>query len=246
MILKKIKNDAEFYLKKKINEVVITSPAYFNQKQRMATKQAAQIAGLKVRSIVNEPTAASIAYAFYKKDLGAKNLIFDFGGGTLDLTLLNYSNKEKIYCQVICSLGNTHLGGQDIDKRIYDLVLKKYRKEIEILERDKCDYNIGKLKLLKACEKAKIALSSKDEAFIFVDSFTPKLDIEFSITRDKLEEIIKTFFRDKIEECFIKILNKAKIKKNDIENIILIVGSSKIPNCWADLWRKKFTTSCTL
>lgn len=95
MILKKIKNDAEFYLKTKINEVVITAPAYFNQKQRMATKQAAQIAGLKVRSIVNEPTAASIAYAFYKEDLGAKNLIFDFGGGTLDLTLLDYLTKKK-------------------------------------------------------------------------------------------------------------------------------------------------------
>lgn len=105
----------------------------------------------------------------------------------------------------------------------------KYRREIEILERDKCDYNIGTLRLLKACEKAKIILSSKKEAFIFVDSFTPKLDIEFSITRENLEKIVKTFFREKIEECFIKILNKAKINKNDIKNVILVGGSSKIP-----------------
>lgn len=223
MILKKIKNDAEFYLKTKINEAVITTPAYFNQKQRMATKQAAQIAGLKVRSFVNEPTAAAIAYAFYNNNLGGKNLIFDFGGGTLDLTLLNYSNKEKIYCQVLCSLGNTHLGGQDIDKKLYDLVLMNYRNKITTLE------SIGKLRLLKACEKAKIALSTENQAFIFVDSIIPKLDIEYSITRNKLEEIIKEFFKDKIEKCFRNILSKAKINKNDIQNIILVGGSSKIP-----------------
>ena len=229
MILKKIKNDAEFYLKKEIKEVVLTTPAYFNQKQRMATKQAAEIAGLKVRSFVNEPTAASIAYAFYKYNLGEKNLIFDFGGGTLDLTLLNYSYDTKIYCKILCSLGNTHLGGQDIDKRIYDLVLTKYRNEINSLESNNYDYSIGKLRLLKACEKAKVTLSSKEKAFIFVDSFIPKLDIEYSITKEKLEEIIKDFFKNKIEECFRNILSKAKINKNEIKNIILVGGSSKIP-----------------
>ncbi len=229
MILKKIKNDAEFYLKKKINEVVITTPAYFNQKQKMATKQAAQIAGLKVRSFINEPTAASIAYAFYNNNLGEKNLIFDFGGGTLDLTLLDYSYDKKIYCKILCSLGNTHLGGQDIDKIIYDLVRAKYENRIISLENNNYDYSFGKLRLLKACEKAKIALSTKEEAFIFVDSFIPKLDIEYCITRERLEEKIKDFFKNKIEECFRNLLSKAKINKNEIKSIILVGGSSKIP-----------------
>ena len=133
MILQKIKKDAEFYLKRKeLKEVVITTPAYFNQKQRISTKQAAEIAGLKVIKMINEPTAASVAYAFLEKEkLGDKNLIFDFGGGTLDLTLLSFSKREKIYWQILCSSGDTHLGGQDIDNLICDKILQKYKKEID-------------------------------------------------------------------------------------------------------------------
>ena len=178
MILQKLKKDAEFYLKKKeLKEVVITTPAYFNQKQRISTKQAAEISGLKVKKIINEPTAASIAYAFLEKEkLRDKNLIFDFGGGTLDLTLLSYSKKEKkIYCQILCSCGDTHLGGQDIDNIICDIILEKYKEKINkyIIDNhlSKNTLDRAKLRLLKACEKAKILLSSEKEALILLIHF---------------------------------------------------------------------------
>ena len=166
MILRKIKYDAEFKLKKKINEVVITTPAYFNQRQRKATMQAAEIACLKVRKIINEPTAAAVAYAYESQsNLENNNLIFDFGGGTLDLTLLNYIKTDIIICKVLCSSGDTHLGGQDIDNKIYDKIMDEYKEQIEIFhsEYGVRDETIGKFRLLKACERAKIILSKKIE-----------------------------------------------------------------------------------
>ena len=206
MILQKIKKDAEFYLKQKgLKEVVITTPAYFNQKQRVSTKQAAEIAGLKVRKMINEPTAASIAYAFLEKEkLGDKNLIFDFGGGTLDLTLLSFSKREKIYCQILCSSGDTHLGGQDIDNLICDKILEKYKKEIdEFIKNNPKSINIldrAKLRLLRACEKGKILLSSENEALIFVDSFL-SINIKETLKKEDFEKMMKDFFNQRIKIC---------------------------------------------
>lgn len=249
MILRKIKNDAEFYLKKNINEVVITTPAYFNQMQRKATMQAAEIAGLKVRKIINEPTAASIAYAYaYESEvnLGNKILIFDFGGGTLDLTLLNYTKKGLIISEVLCSSGDTHLGGQDIDNKIYGIILNEYKEQITKF-RSKYgnrDETIGKFRLLKACEKAKIILSEqfgknleteeqeedKDKGTdIIVDSFLPTINIKYTLTKGKLDEIIKDFFEDRIKKCFESFFKKANVQKREIENIIFVGGSSKLP-----------------
>ena len=233
MILKKIKEDAEFYLKEKdLKEVVITTPAYFNQKQRISTKQAAEIAGLKVRRIINEPTAASIAYAFFKKEqLGNKNLIIDFGGGTLDLTLLSFSKTEKIYCKILCSSGDTHLGGQDIDNIICNNILNEYKFQISsyLKNNPRFDFNPAKLRLLKACEKGKIILSSEKEALIFVDSILPTLNIEYTLKREDLEEILIKFFNERIKPCIAFFLKKCNLKENEIEKIIFVGGSSKIP-----------------
>ena len=237
MIIKKIKNDAELYLKQKINKAVITTPAYFNQLQRMATKQAARIAGLSVQKIINEPTAAALAYAYKdKKLLGNRNLIFDFGGGTLDLTLLSFSEEEKekekkIYCKVLCSYGDTHLGGQDIDNKIYDLVISNYKNEISNFFHKYGNENIScdKYRLLKACEKAKILLSTNQDAFIKIDLFLPTVNINYKLEKSKLNEIVEEIYNDKIKKCFEKFLEKANVKKEDIQNIILVGGSSKIP-----------------
>ena len=233
MIFQKIKKDAEFFLKKKLNEVVITTPAYFNQKQRISTKQAAEIAGLKVKKMINEPTAASIAYAFLEKEnLGDKNLIFDFGGGTLDLTLLSYSKREKIYCNILCSSGDTHLGGQDIDNLIYDKIFGKYESEINKYIEDnklsKNSVNRAKLRLLKACEKGKILLSFENEAIILVDSLLSK-NIKYKLKREDFNELMKNFFNQKIKICLEQFLNKCNSKKDQIQNIIFVGGSSKIP-----------------
>ena len=234
MILRKIKNDAESFLQMTIEKAVITTPAYFNQRQRMATKQAAEIAGLKIAKIINEPTAASIAYAYENKISGPKNLIFDFGGGTLDLTLLSYTRDpitNEIYCQILCSSGDTHCGGQDIDNRIQDLVMTKYEEKINTFfkEYGKMDIIVGKFRLLKACEKAKIQLSSQDKAIIQLNSFLPTINIDYILERTQLDEIIKKFFDDKIEKCLKDFLLKSKIQKNELDNLILVGGSSKIP-----------------
>ena len=234
MILQKIKKDAEFYLKKKeLTEVVITTPAYFNQKQRISTKQAAEIAGLKVVKIINEPTAASIAYATLEKEkLGNKNLIFDFGGGTLDLTLLSFEQKEKIYCKILCSSGDTHLGGQDIDNLICDKILEKYKSEIDKFIQDnhpsKNTLDRAKIRLLKACEKGKILLTSEKEAIILVDSYL-SIDIKYTLKREKFDEYMKDFFNEKIKKCLEQFLQKCNLKESQIENIIFVGGSSKIP-----------------
>ena len=247
MILQKIKKDAEFYLKRKeLKEVVITTPAYFNQKQRISTKQAAEIAGLKVIKMINEPTAASVAYAFLEKEkLGDKNLIFDFGGGTLDLTLLSFSKKEKIYCQILCSSGDTHLGGQDIDNLICDKILEKYNSKINKFIQDnhlsKNDIDRAKLRLLKACEKGKILLSFEKEAIIFVDSFL-SINIKETLKREDFDIIMTDFFNKKIKKCIEQFLKKCNLKQNQIENIIFVGGSSKIP-ILKDLIQNIFTKS---
>ena len=234
MILQKIKKDAEFYLKKKeLTEVVITTPAYFNQKQRISTKQAAEIAGLKVKKIINEPTAASIAYAFLEKEkLGDKNLIFDFGGGTLDLTLLSFKLSENIYCKILCSSGDTHLGGQDIDNLICDKILEKYKSEIDKFIQDnqpsKNTLDRAKIRLLKACEKGKILLTFEKEAIILVDSYL-SIDIKYTLKREEFEEYMKDFFNEKIKKCIEQFLQKCNLKESQIENIIFVGGSSKIP-----------------
>ena len=212
--------------------MVITTPAYFNQKQRVSTKQAAEIAGLKVRKMINEPTAASIAYAFLEKEkLGDKNLIFDFGG-TLDLTLLSFSKREKIYWQILCSSGDTHLGGQDIDNLICDKILQKYKKEIdEFIKNNPKSINIldrAKLRLLRACEKGKILLSSENEALIFVDSFL-SINIKETLKKKDFDKMMKDFFNQRIKICIEQFLKKSNLNQHQIEKIIFVGGSSKIP-----------------
>ena len=187
LILKKIVKDSEFYLSKKlkkeikIKKAVITVPAYFNQKQREATYQAAEIAGLEVKRMINEPTAASLAYEYktLEDTINKQILVLDFGGGTLDLTLLQLSKKKEneIYFDIKFSYGNTNFGGDDFDYIIMEKCLEKVKeKNLDI----KLKNNI---RLKRMCERAKIKLSTCDSTQIILEEYAPNIPIYFSLTK---------------------------------------------------------------
>uniref|UniRef100_A0A0C9QQU9 TSA: Wollemia nobilis Ref_Wollemi_Transcript_13672_2446 transcribed RNA sequence n=1 Tax=Wollemia nobilis TaxID=56998 RepID=A0A0C9QQU9_9CONI len=222
MILVKMKETAESYLGKKIKDAVVTVPAYFNDAQRQATKDAGIIAGLNVARIINEPTAAAIAYGLDKKG-GEKNiLVYDLGGGTFDVSILTIDNGVF---EVLSTSGDTHLGGEDFDQRIMDyfikLIKKKYNKDIS-----KDNRAIGKLR--RECERAKRALSSQHQIRVEIESLFDGKDFSEPLTRARFEELNMDLFK-KTMGPVKKALEDANLKKTDIHEIVLVGGSTRIP-----------------
>ena len=223
MILTKMKQVAENYLGKKVQSAVITVPAYFNDAQRQATKDAGTIAGLNVLRIINEPTAAAIAYGL---DTNAsdeqKVLIFDLGGGTFDVSLLTID--DGIF-EVMATAGNTHLGGEDFDNRMVEYFVDEIKKK---LRTDIRDNKRAIRKLRTACERAKRTLSMGTQAFIEIDGLAEGKDFSSTITRARFNDINMDHFR-KCLEPVEKVLKDAKVSKNDVDKIVLVGGSTRIP-----------------
>ena len=233
MILQKLKADAEAYLGQPVTDAVITVPAYFNQAQRTATKQAGEIAGLNVLRIINEPTAAALAYGLDKKK-EEKVLIFDLGGGTFDVSLLEISdtagNTElEVMLQVLSTNGDSHLGGDDWDQRIVEYVSEEFKKDNGIdLKKDKAALQ----RVREAAEKAKIELSSVTQTNINLPFISMTADgpvhLDINLSRAKFEELT----RDLVDRCkipFEKALADAKLKPSEIDEIVLVGGSTRMP-----------------
>ncbi|MCH4119864.1 MAG: molecular chaperone DnaK [Atopobiaceae bacterium] len=226
MILSKMKADAEKYLGEPVTEAVITVPAYFNDAQRQATKDAGKIAGLDVKRIVNEPTAAALAYGLDKKGIDQKVLVFDLGGGTFDVSLLDLADGVV---EVLATNGDNHLGGDDWDQRIIDWCAEKFEKENGIdLRKDP----MALQRLKEACENAKKELSSAQQAeinlpFITADSTGPK-HLDYTLTRAEFERITRDLL-DRCKDPVTKALRDAKVKLSDLDEVILVGGSSRMP-----------------
>lgn len=225
MILRKLADDASAYLGEKVTSAVITVPAYFNDAQRQATKDAGKIAGLDVLRIVNEPTAAALAYGL-EKDKPEKVLVFDLGGGTFDVSILEIGDGVH---EVLSTSGDTHLGGDDFDQKVMDWICEEFQKQEGIdLRNDKQAMQ----RVKEAAEKAKIELSSVLETsislpFITADANGPK-HLELSLTRAKFEDLS----RDLLNRCKIPVENALKdagVSKSDINEVVLVGGSSRIP-----------------
>merc|ERR1719408_576916 len=222
MILHKMKETAEAYLGKDIKSAVVTVPAYFNDAQRQATKDAGTIAGLNVARIINEPTAAAIAYGLDKKG-GEKNiLVFDLGGGTFDVTVLTIDNGVF---EVVATNGDTHLGGEDFDQRVMDYFIKLYKKKKG--KNIKGD-NKAIQKLRREVEKAKRTLSSQHQTRIEIESFFDGEDFSETLTRARFEELNMDLFRGTLKPVQ-KVLDDGDMKKNEIDEIVLVGGSTRIP-----------------
>merc|ERR1711923_468020 len=222
MVLVKMKETAEAYLGKKVTHAVVTVPAYFNDAQRQATKDAGVIAGMTVMRIINEPTAAAIAYGMDKKE-GEKNvLVFDLGGGTFDVSLLTIDNGVF---EVISTNGDTHLGGEDFDQRVMEHFIKLYKKKKgKDLRKD----NRAVQKLRREVEKAKRALSSAHQVRVEVESLIDGEDFSETLTRAKFEELNMDLFRGTLKPVQ-KVLEDADMTKKDINEIVLVGGSTRIP-----------------
>ncbi|MCL4347561.1 MAG: molecular chaperone DnaK, partial [Candidatus Thermoplasmatota archaeon] len=225
-ILQKIKRDAEAFLGEKVTDAVITVPAYFDDNQRQATKDAGSIAGLNVKRIINEPTAASLAYGIDKHNQSMKILVFDLGGGTLDVTIMDFG--DGVF-EVVSTSGDTKLGGTDMDEAIINYLISDFKKKENIdLSKDKSAY----IRLKDAAEKAKIELSSTLTTEINLPYITavngqPK-HIQMALTRGKLEELIRPIVeRSKIS--LEKALEGGKLKKDQVDKIILVGGPTRIP-----------------
>jgi molecular chaperone DnaK len=226
MILQKLKQDAEAYLGEKITDAVITVPAYFNDAQRQATKEAGEIAGLNVRRIINEPTAASLAFGLDKKGRQLKIAVFDLGGGTFDISILEIG--EGVF-EVKGTSGDTHLGGDDFDQRIINWIADEFMKQEGVdLRKDP----IALQRLKEAAEKAKIELSSTLQTeinlpFITATNTGPK-HLQMTLTRAKFEQLIDDLLQKLIPPCE-EALRRAKLTPADIDEVILVGGSTRIP-----------------
>ena len=223
MILVKMKEIAEAYIGKDVKNAVITVPAYFNDAQRQATKDAGVIAGLNVMRIINEPTAAAIAYGLDKQAETEKNiLIFDLGGGTFDVSLLSID--EGIF-EVRATAGDTHLGGEDFDNRMVSYFSnefkRKYKKDLTTNER-------SMRRLRTSCERAKRTLSTASQAHIEIDSLFDGTDFNSTISRARFEDMNMDYFK-KCMEPVEKVLRDSKISKADVDEIVLVGGSTRIP-----------------
>ena len=231
MILEEMKKIAEIYMGAEIKDAIITVPAYFNEIQRECTKDAGRIAGLNVLRIINEPTAAAIAYGLENKsDKERKVLVFDLGGGTFDVTVLilsknNDKDDEDKFIQVKSTYGDSHLGGEDFDKCLMKFCIEKFKKENDI---DISDNGKAKRRLKVACEKAKIILSSQKETTIEISNLAEDEDMDFTILRTDFEDCCQELF-DKCISCVKKALENAEIKKENIDDIVLVGGSTRIP-----------------
>ncbi|CAC5389334.1 HSPA1s [Mytilus coruscus] len=211
MVLVKMKQTAEAYLETKVTDAVITVPAYFNHSQRLATKDAGFVAGLNVLHIINEPTAAALAYGLDKNLTGKKNvLIFDLGGGAFDVSVISI-NEGSLY-EVRSTSGNSHLGGEDFDNRMIMHFRNEFKRKI----------------LRTACERAKRTLSSTSEANVEIDSLFENIDFYTKITRARFEELCSDLFRLTLATVE-KVIREAKLNKSSIHEILLVGGSTRIP-----------------
>jgi molecular chaperone DnaK len=224
-VLQKLKKAAEDYLGEKVSEAVITVPAYFNDSQRQATKDAGKIAGLEVRRISNEPTAAALAYGLDKKN-NEVIAVYDFGGGTFDISILEVGDNVV---QVIATNGDTHLGGDDLDHLIMDWLIAEFRKDTGIdVSKDKMVIQ----RLKDAAEQAKIELSTKQETtinlpFLTADASGPK-HLQKPLTRSKLEQMIRPLVERSLEPVK-KALDDSKKKPSEIDEVVLVGGSTRVP-----------------
>ncbi len=226
MVLQNLKKTAEDYLGEKVEDAVITVPAYFNDSQRQATKDAGQIAGLNVKRIINEPTAASLAFGLDKKSKSNKIAVFDLGGGTFDLSILEVA--EGVF-QVLATHGDTHLGGDDFDKVVLDYIAEEFKREQGIELRNDA---MALQRLNEAAEKAKCELSTSASAeinlpFITADQSGPK-HLTMSLTRAKFEQLVEHLVERCKEPCEIA-LKDAKVNASEIDEVVLVGGSSRIP-----------------
>ena len=223
MVLTKMKETAEAYLGKTVTDAVVTVPAYFNDSQRQATKDAGTISGLNVLRIINEPTAAAIAYGLDKKVGGERNvLIFDLGGGTFDVSILTI--EDGIF-EVKSTAGDTHLGGEDFDNRMVNHFIQEFKRKHK---KDIGENKRAVRRLRTACERAKRTLSSSTQANIEIDSLYEGIDFYTSITRARFEELNADLFRGCLEPVE-KSLRDAKLDKINVHEIVLVGGSTRIP-----------------
>ncbi len=227
MILQKMKKTAEDFLGQDVSEAVITVPAYFNDAQRQATKEAGEIAGLNVRRIINEPTAAALAYGLDKQHKDSKIVVFDLGGGTFDVSILELG--DGVF-EVKSTNGDTHLGGDDFDKVIMDWLAEEFRKDVPTMDLHKDPMAWQRLK--EAAEKAKIELSSSSEAEINLPYITAidgvPQHLVRKLTRAKFEQLADSLVERTLEPCR-KALKDAGYNTSDIDEVILVGGSTRIP-----------------
>ncbi|KAI4456466.1 heat shock protein 70kda [Holotrichia oblita] len=222
MVLRKMKSTAEAYLESSVDKAVITVPAYFTDYQRQATLEAGRMAGLNVMRILNEPTAAAIAYAVIKEDMRGTVLIYDLGGGTLDISIVNVTDT---HCVVKATHGNTHLGGEDFSNNILEYMIgickNKYKKDISNNKR-------AIVRLRQQCEDAKIKLSFTQQVKVCVDCLIDGVDFNETITRPKFNELNLNVFKSTLEPVK-EALRCAQIDKSDVNKVIMVGGSSRIP-----------------
>ncbi|KAL7692405.1 putative Heat shock protein 70 family [Plasmopara halstedii] len=213
---------AEAFIGKQVRNAVVTVPAYFNDSQRQATKDAGAIAGLNVLRIINEPTAAAIAYGLDKKGGEHHVLIFDLGGGTFDVSLLTI--EEGIF-EVMATAGDTHLGGEDFDNRLVEYFVaefkRKHRKDLSVNQR-------ALRRLRTACERAKRTLSTSAQAYLEIDSLFDGIDFNSTITRARFEDLCAEYFR-KTMDPVAQVLRDSKLSKSQVNEIVLVGGSTRIP-----------------
>ncbi len=229
MILGKMKETAEAFLGTTVSDAVITVPAYFNDSQRQSTKDAGVIAGLNVKRIINEPTAAAIAYGLDKKGSGEKNiLIYDLGGGTFDVSILSID--DGVF-EVKATAGDTHLGGEDLDRRLLEYLITEFKRKNK---KDISDNKRAVRRLQTACESAKKTLSSSTVANIEIDALFEGIDFITSVTRAKFEDLCSDLFK-KTFEPVEQVLRDSKLSKSAIDEIVLVGGSTRIPKIQAQL-----------
>jgi molecular chaperone DnaK len=229
-VLQKMKKTAEDYLGEPVTEAVITVPAYFNDSQRQATKDAGKIAGLDVKRIINEPTAAALAFGMDKKEGDRKIAVYDLGGGTFDISIIEIAEVDKEHqFEVLSTNGDTFLGGEDFDKRVIDYLVDEFKKDSGVdLQKDP----LALQRLKDAAEKAKIELSSSQQTeinlpYITADASGPK-HLNIKLTRAKLEALVEDLIARTIEPCKIA-LKDAGLKAADIEDVILVGGQTRMP-----------------
>jgi molecular chaperone DnaK len=226
MVLQKMKQTAEDYLGQKVSEAVITVPAYFNDTQRQATKDAGEIAGLTVRRIINEPTAAALAYGLDKKDHNHKIAVYDFGGGTFDVSILELG--DGVF-EVKSTDGDTHLGGDNIDARLVDWLADEFKNQEQVdLRKDP----MALQRLKEAAEKAKMELSTMMQTEVNLPFITATADgpkhLNVTLTRSKFEQLVNDLLSRTVEPCK-RAMQNAKVGPNDIDEVILVGGSTRIP-----------------
>jgi molecular chaperone DnaK len=229
-ILRKMKKTAEDYLGEEVSDAVITVPAYFNDSQRQATKDAGRIAGLEVKRIINEPTAAALAFGLDKREGDRKIAVYDLGGGTFDISIIEIANVEGEHqFEVLSTNGDTFLGGEDFDQRIIEYVVNEFRKEAGV---DLKNDVLALQRLKEAAEKAKVELSSSQQTdinlpYITADKSGPK-HLSMKLTRAKLESLVDDLIQRTVEPCRMAIKD-AGVKLDDISDVILVGGQTRMP-----------------